>query len=384
MPEIRPFRIEIPQADLDDLAQHLANTRSEAPFDELVGNADFELPVQLSWDYRGPRSYVQPLLEYWRDRFDWRAQEQRLNSFPQFTTEIDGQNIHFVHVRSPEPDATPLLLVHGWPSSFTEFLGLIDELTDPRTHGGDPAHAFHVVIPSYPGFAFSKPADRAGWHPVRVAAVFNGLMARLGYDRFGVHGNDGGAIVAPEMGRLAPDKVIGVHVDQIFSFAKGEPDELNGLSDFELKLMGFGQQFLKNAIHDSAWRAQRQAIGRARTDSPAALIAWSGQPTWSGQVLTDSMTPDELLTNISIYWFTSTAAPSARFSFETSDADAPTTVPIGLASFGYDFTPPRKFAERDHANIVQWNKYEIGGHWAAHEVPDLLLDDIRGFFAKVH
>jgi pimeloyl-ACP methyl ester carboxylesterase len=382
VPEIKPFRIDVPQADLDDLNYRLAHTRfvSELPAEEVAGKVPVGIPVRPGWEYGVPLSYVRPLLDHWRDRFDWREQEQKLNSFAQFTTEIDGQNIHFVHVKSPEPDATPLMLTHGWPSSFTEYLGLVGELTDPRSHGGDPADAFHVVIPSYPGFAFSGPTHTAGWNPMRMAAAFNELMSRLGYDRFGVHGNDGGAIVSPEMGRLAPDKVLGVHVNQIFSFPKGEPGELEGLSEQELMLVQFGQKFLDHAIHDSSQRAQPNTLGHALSDSPY------GQLAWSGQLIVDSMTPDELLTNVSIYWFTNTSASAARFYFENhhgTTPSEPTTVPIGLASFGYDFKPPRKFAERDHANIVQWNEYDRGGHWAAHEAPDLLLADIRGFFAKV-
>ncbi|MFX0580440.1 epoxide hydrolase family protein [Nocardia nepalensis] len=375
MSEIEPFRIDIPQADLDDLAFRLTHTRlvSELPAMAIAGRVDVGPSVRPDLEYGVPLSYVGPLLEYWRDTFDWRAQERRLNSFAQFTTEIDGQKIHFVHVRSPEPDAMPLLLAHGWPSSFTEFLGLVGELTDPRAHGGDPADAFHVVIPSYPGVAFSGPTRAASWHPVRIAATFNELMIRLGYDRYGVHGNDSGATIAPEMGRLAPEKVVGVHVDQIFSFPKGEPGELDGLSDQELMLIQFGRKFLEHSSHE---RALPQPLGHARFDSPI------GQLARSGQLLTDSMTREEILTNVSIYWFTNTCAPVGR-CYVHNDHPTPTTVPIGLASFGHDFKPPRKFAERDHSNIVQWHEYTRGGHWAAHEAPDLLLADMRDFFRKV-
>ncbi|WP_214317862.1 epoxide hydrolase family protein [Nonomuraea sediminis] len=373
MSEIRPFRIDISQDDLDDLKNRLARTRlaDELPSDAIAGKVDIGIPVRPGWEYGVPLSYVKPLLEYWRDGFDWRAQEARLNRFAQFTTEIDGQNVHFVHVRSADPDAIPLMLLHGWPSSFTEYVGLVDELT---------ASGFHVVIPSYPGFAFSGPTTEPGWHPVRMAAAFNELMSRLGYDRFGVHGNDAGAIIAPEMGRLAPDRVIGVHVNQIFSFPKGEPGEMDGLSEQELMFIQFGQKFLEHAIHDFAQRAQPQTLAHALSDSPY------GQLAWSGQLLGDSLTPDEILTNVCLYWFTNTAASSARFYFENHHSErpsSPTTVPVGLASFGYDFKAPRKFAERDHADIVSWNEYDRGGHWSAHEAPDLLLEDIRAFFRKV-
>ncbi|NGN62299.1 epoxide hydrolase [Streptomyces sp. A7024] len=379
MSEIHSFRIEIPQADLDDLQSRLDRTRlaDELPADQVAGKVQLGIPVPPGWEYGVPLSYVRPLLDHWRDGFDWRAQEARLNAFPQFTTEIDGQNIHFVHVRSPEPDATPLLLGHGWPSSFVEYLGLVGELTDPRAHGGDPADAHHVVIPSYPGYAFSGPTHDIGWTPTRMAAAFNELMIRLGYDRFGVHGNDGGAIVGPEMARLAPDRVRGLHLNQIFAFPRGEPGEMDGLSEQDVQFIQFGQKFLEHAIHDHSQRAQPQTLAHALADSPY------GQLAWSGQLLGDALTPDELLTNVSIYWFTNTAASSARFYFENHHGEQPTgqiTVPTGLASFGYDFKPPRKFAERDHADIVQWNEYDRGGHWAAYQVPELLLADIRGFF----
>ncbi|MBF6183391.1 epoxide hydrolase family protein [Nocardia otitidiscaviarum] len=382
MSEITPFRIAVPQDDLDDLNQRLARTRllSELPADQFSGTVDVGIPVPPGWEYGVPLSYVRPLLEHWRNAFDWRSKERWLNTFPQFTTEIDGQRVHFVHVRSPEPDATALMLTHGWPSSFVEFLGLVAELTDPRTHGGDPADAFHVVIPSHPGFAFSGPTTRVGWTSERIAATYVELMARLGYDRYGVHGNDAGALVAPELGRIAPDQVIGVHVDQIFSFPTGAPGELDGLSEAELARMRFGQKFLEHSIHDFSQSAQPSTLAHALSDSPV------GQLAWSGQLFGTSLTPEDILTNVAIYWFTNTSASSARLYFENkhgAQASAPTTVPLGLAAFGYDFTPPRAFAERDHSNIVQWNEYDRGGHWAAYEVPDLLLADIRGFIRKV-
>lgn len=199
--EIRPFTVDIPDADLADLRDRLARTR---------------WPHQIpgtGWERGVPADYLQELAEYWRTSFDWRTQEARLNAFPQFTTVIDGQTIHFLHVQSPEPDATPLILSHGWPGSVVEFLDTIGPLTDPRAHGGDPADAFHVVIPSLPGFGFSMPLSDTGWNPERIAAAFAELMHRLGYERFGAQGGDYGAFVAPELGRAAPGKVIGVHLN---------------------------------------------------------------------------------------------------------------------------------------------------------------------------
>ncbi|MGW4241413.1 epoxide hydrolase family protein [Nocardia sp. NPDC004722] len=375
MSAITPFRIDIPQTELDDLHRRLAHTR----FVESVAAQEFSKPgdgplsARPGWEYGVPLSYVVPLLERWRDGFDWRAQELRLNSFPQFVTEIDGQRIHFVHVVSPEPDATPLLLASGWPSSFTEFLGLVAKLTDPRSHAGDPASAFHVVIPSYPGHGFSGPSRVPGWPPGRTAAIYHDLMLRLGYDRYGVHGNEIGASVAPEMGRLAPEQVIGVHVGHIFSFPRGDKGELDGLNACELMLV---QLWQRSARHN--YGAPPQTMAHALSDSPVAQLAWSGQ------ILTDSMPVDEILTNIAIYWFTNTCAPVEGLPVEnTVAALPPTAVPLGLASFTPGMRPLRKFAERDHANIVQWNEFGIGGRWPAHREPDLLLYDIREFFAKV-
>src|SRR5215211_5359921 len=276
--EIRPFRIDISQADLDDLHDRLARTRwaNELPPEERGGGVQTG-PVPPGWEYGVPLDYVKTLVEYWQTRYDWREWEARLNSYPQFTTTIDGQNIYFLHVRSPEPDATPLILTHGWPNTVVEYLGLVDPLTDPHAHGGDSADAFDVVIPSIPGFGFSGPTTEAGWNAYRTAKAWAALMRRLGYDRYGAHGNDAGAIVAPLQGRLDPDNVIGVHVNQIFSFPSGDPEELEGLSAQELGYLSFLQGFVERAVHDKTQAAQPQTIAHALADSPAGQIAWSGQ-----------------------------------------------------------------------------------------------------------
>src|ERR687896_654947 len=378
--EIRSFRIDITQADLDDLADRLARTRwtNELPPEERGGGVQTG-PVPPGWEYGVPLDYVKNLVEYWQTGYDWRTWEARLNSYPQFTTEIDGQNIHFLHVRSPEPDATPLILTHGWPNSVVEYLGLVDPLTDPRAHGADPADAFDLVIPHLPGFGFSGPTTETGWDAQRTAEAWAELMKRLGYERYGAHGNDAGAIVAPLQGRLDPDHVIGVHVNQIFSFPSGDPAEFEGLTQEELQYLEFLQSFVERAVHDKVQEAQPQTIAHALADSPA------GQLAWSGQLFGDALSPDEILTNVSIYWLTNTAASSARFYYEDKRAEQPTeptTGPIGLASFAFDFRPIRRFAERDHANIVSWSEFDRGSHWAAHDAPDLLVSDIRQFFRR--
>jgi epoxide hydrolase len=305
--EIRPFRIDIPQADLDDLLDRLARTRfaNELPPSELEG-----LPaggiVQPGWQYGVPGSYVRELVERWRSDFDWRAVEARLNAYPHFMTTIDGQNIHFAHVKSPEPNATPLILTHGWPNTFVEYVELVDELTDPRSHGGDPADAFHVVIPDLPGFGFSGPTHERGWDATRTARAWAELMRRLGYERYAVHGNDAGAIVAPILGSVDIAHVMGVHVSQIFSFPSGDPAEFEGLSQPELDYLGFVHGFMERAIHDSGQRAQPQTIAHALADSPAGQLAWIVQ-------LLAGQASDVILTNASIYWFTNTGALAARF-----------------------------------------------------------------------
>jgi pimeloyl-ACP methyl ester carboxylesterase len=260
-----------------------------------------------------------------------------------------------------------------------EYLGLVGPLTDPRAHGGDPADAFDVVVPSLPGFAYSGPTTEAGWDAQRTAKAWAELMRRLGYARYGAHGNDAGAIVAPLQGRLDHDHVIGVHVNQIFSFPSGDPAELEGLTREELQYLEFLQGFVGRSVHDKVQEAQPQTIAHALADSPA------GQLAWSGQLFGYALSPDEILTNASIYWLTNTAASAARFYYENRHAEhstEPTTAPIGLASFAYDFRPIRRFAERDHANIVSWSEFDSGSHWAAHDAPDLLVGDIRQFFRR--
>jgi pimeloyl-ACP methyl ester carboxylesterase len=381
--EIREFRIDVPQSDLDDLQERLVRTRwaNELPPASREGVHQMG-PVPPGWEYGVPLDYVKDLVEYWRTNYDWRKHEAELNEYPQFTTEIDGQNIHFLHIRSPEPGALPLTLTHGWPNSVVEYLDLIGPLTDPRAHGGDAVDAFHVVIPSLPGFAFSGPTTETGWDAQRTAKAWAELMKRLGYDRYGAHGNDAGAIVAPVQGRLDPDHVVGVHVNQIFSFPSGDPAEFEGLTQEEFQYLEFLQSFVNRAIHDKAQVAQPQTLAHALADSPAGQLAWSGQLFGPAG---EALSADEILTNASIYWLTNTAASAARFYYENARAEnptEPTTIPVGLASFADDFRPIRKFAERDHKNIVSWSEFDRGGHWAAHDAPDLLTGDIRQFFRR--
>jgi pimeloyl-ACP methyl ester carboxylesterase len=358
--EIRPFRIDVPQADLDELHDRLARTRWP---DELPGTGR---------TYGVPVDYVRRLAEHWSKRFDWRALEARINAYPQFTTEIDGQNIHFLHVRSTNPDALPLILTHGWPGSIVEYLDVIEPLRSD----------FHLVIPSIPGFGFSGPTTEPGWNRYRVAAAWKELMARLGYARYGAVGNDGGSMISPELGRLDPEHVAGVHVTQIFSFPSGDPAELADLTEEETAALAHLQWFWENLGAFNQLQAQQpQTLSFALADSPAGLLGWNAQ------LMGEDVDPGFVLANVAIYWLTGTSGSSIRFYYEdahvTDPPTEPTTVPIGVAGFGNDFQSIRRFAERDHKNLVHWTRYDRGGHYAAHQAPDLLVADIRDFFATV-
>ncbi len=380
---IHPFRIEVPGAALDDLRRRLAETRwpDGEPGDDTVE----------SWSRGVPSDYLRDLAEHWRTSYDWRAEEARLNALDQFITEIDGQAIHFLHVRSPEPDALPLLLTHGYPSSVVEFAEVVGPLADPRSHGGDPADAFHVVAPSLPGFGFSTPVHDAGWEVARTTAAFAELMRRLGYERYGAHGGDIGAGVTGRLGATEPDHVVGTHV-------VSDPGSL-GLA---------GEQFpIPDHLTDAeraqldrareAWLAERGylelqshrplTIGYALTDSPVGQLAWIGEKfqTWTNPAAAtpDEAVPrDQLLTNVSLYWFTRSGASAARFLYEAAhsgiDWVAPSDVPTGWAVFNAN-PLLRRIMDPEH-RIGHWSEFAEGGHFAAMEAPDLLVDDLRTFF----
>jgi epoxide hydrolase len=367
---IRPFRIEIPQADLDDLRDRLNRTR----FTDETPPGDYGVDL----------ASVRALVEYWRTEYDWRSWEAQLNEHPQFTTEIDGQNVHFLHVRSPEPDALPLLCTHGWPGSIVEFLKVIRPLSDPRAHGGDATDAFHLVIPSLPGYGFSGPTAEAGWGVKRTAEACVELMSRLGYPRYGAHGNDAGSMISPEVGRLVGDRAAGVHVTQIFSFPSGDPSEFADMSAQDMAQLRKLQWFMDNKFSFNLLHSQQpQTLAHALADSPAGLLGWNGQ-LMIGDAMAMPLDNDFILTNTTIYWLTNTAGSAIRSYYADAKArtDAePTTVPIGLATFAGDFGGIRRFAERDHKNIVQWHTYDTpAGHYAAHLAPTELVNDIRAFF----
>ena len=332
---------------------------------------------------RGSAPVREGLAARWLDGYDWRHWETRLNEHPQFTTAIDGQNVHFLHVRSPEANALPLVLTHGWPGSIVEFVDVIGPLSDPRRHGGDPADAFHLVIPSLPGHGFSGPTLEKGGHNGRIARAWAELMARLGYDRYGACGNDAGSLISPELGRIDADRVVGVHVTQIFSFPTGDSAEMADLTPDEQGQLGTLQWFYENKFSFNTLMSQQpQTLGYSVCDSPVGLLGVARPAAGPG--------PRPRLRSHQMDAATaSSRAPWPRLLDLTTRrgicaADvAPTTVPIGLAGFGGDFYGIRRFAERDHQNIVRWTTYDHGGHFAAHKVPDLLVNDIRQFFRTV-
>jgi pimeloyl-ACP methyl ester carboxylesterase len=379
---IRPFTIAIPQADLDDLRDRLARTRWP---DELPG---------VGWSRGVPLGYLKELAEYWRTRYDWRAWEARLNAYPQFTTEIDGQNIHFLHVRSPEKDALPLILTHGWPGSIVEFLDVIGPLTDPRSHRGNPADAFDLVIPSLPGFGLSGPTREIGWTEQRIAAAFAELMRRLGYDRYGAQGGDVGAVVSPDLGRVDPEHVVGIHVNAasvgFMPFPPLDDAELAQLTDAEKARVERIVQFMTEGFGYAQIQSTRpQTLAYGLTDSPVGQLAWIMEKfqewTYGTQRPEDIIDRDRLLTNIMLYWLTGTAGSSARLYYEGKHSGSwgqqRGNTPTGVAVFAEDIAI-RRYAE--HANnIVHWSEFDRGGHFAALEAPDLLVGDIRAFFAKL-
>ena len=377
--EIRPFRIDVPQADLDALNSRLAATRWP---DELPG---------VGWNYGVPVGYLKGLAEYWRASYDWRAQEAKLNEFPQFTTTIDGQNVHFLHVRSPEPNAMPLILTHGWPGSIVEFMNIIGPLTDPRAHGGDPADAFHVVAPSMPGFGFSGPTTETGWDMSRIARCWAELMSRLGYEKYGAQGGDTGAVVSPMLGGFDPEHVVGVHVNGSLGFPSGDPAELAGLNEAELaRLAGMQQQLQDGAGYAIIQSTRPQTIGFGLADSPVGQLAWIVEKfkEWTDpafELPEEAVDRDQLLTNVSVYWLTNTATSSARLYKEGQASWGNQTqrseVPSGVAVFPGD-VGIRSIAERDH-NVVHWSEFERGGHFPAMEVPEVLVGDVRTFFRGI-
>jgi pimeloyl-ACP methyl ester carboxylesterase len=390
--EITPFRIRIPDDDIEDLRARLRAARQpeQLPAARASGASD---PVE-DWSRGVPRRWLDGLADYWRDGFDWRGVEASLNRIPQFTTAIDGQTIHFVHRRSSNPDATPLLLTHGWPGSFLELVGLIPLLAEPQDHGGDARDAFHVVIPSVPGFAFSTPLADAGWDDTRIAKAFADLMSRLGYERFGTQGGDYGATIAPEIARVAPDRVLGVHVNGTTGTMPALPLSeavLADLSPRERRAIGDIEAFLWGQFGYISIQSTRPGlIGTILADSPQAQLAWIMDKfqAWTWPVEQDVLTiidRDLLLANASLYWFTRSAGSSALTVYAQGGgwgvAKEDSGVPTAIINFAHDIAI-RRYVEKENT-VVRWTEVDRGGHFAALEEPGILVGDIRTFFREL-
>lgn len=380
---MHPFRIQIPETQLAELRQRIASTRWP------VGSPE------PGWDRGVPLEYLKELALYWQTEYDWRAAERQLNEYPQFTTVIDGANVHFLQVTSKEPGARPVLLSHGWPGSIVEFLDIIGPLTDPAAYGGDPADALDLVIPSLPGYGFSGPVPDAGWDVRRIARAWAELMSRLGYEHYVVGGGDWGSIISLELARLEPDHVKGAHLSTVLTAPSGAPGELESLSPTDAARLDDMAQFnaeLSGYLVLQSTRPQTLCYGL--NDSPVGQLAWIVEKfrEWNRAAKTpDELIPrDSLLTNATIYWLTGTAGSSAQLYFESApymnaiftpgSHPEPARVPIGVAVFRQDTTPPiRAFAERDYPTITRWSELDRVGHFATMERPELFVDDLRAF-----
>ncbi|HUF84472.1 MAG TPA: epoxide hydrolase [Acidimicrobiia bacterium] len=373
MTEIRPFTIDVGDDVLADLRRRLHDTRW--PEAELVDD----------WSQGVPLAYLREVCRYWADEYDWRAREAALNRFDQFVTTIDGVDIHFVHVRSPNPDALPLCVTHGWPGSIVEFHKVIEPLTDPAGHGGDPADAFHLVCPSLPGYGFSGKPPTTGWGVEKFADVWAELAARLGYDRYGAQGGDWGSAVTAAIGRQDPEHCLGVHMTLNMGArptSEGDPTPaeqraLDGLAYYRKWDSGYSKQ----------QSTRPQTVGDGLTDSPAGQAAWILEKFWAW---TDCdghpenvLTRDELLDNIMLYWVTATAASSGRLYWESFGRGRrdPVTIPAGFAAYPEEIVPPvRAWSEAGFTDIRHFAEMPRGGHFAAFEQPELFVDDVRTFF----
>ncbi len=374
MSDIRPFTVEIEQAVIDDLKNRLAHTRwpeAETPDD---------------WSQGIPLAYTREVVEYWRDSYDMQRLAERLNAYDNFITEIDGVDVHFLHVRSAREDARPLILTHGWPGSIVEFLNVIQPLSAPEDAS---APAFHLVIPSLVGYGFSGKPDKPGWGVEKIGAAWAQLMARLGYDSYFAQGGDWGAIVTSAIARVDPEHCAGIHLNMVVAPPDPNADDLT-----ELEISGLqGMQYYQD--WDSGYSKQQstrpQTLGYALVDSPAGQAAWILEKFWAWTDCDghpeNALSRDEMLDNIMVYWLNAAGASSARLyweSFGGALGGDPITVPMGGAIFPKEiFRTSRRFAENVYKNIVHWSEFDKGGHFAAFERPEVFVDDVRACFSKV-
>lgn len=377
---VRPFTLDIPQTDLDDLAVRLAATRWP---DELS---------DAGWSQGVSMAYLKELAAYWHTTYDWREHEAHLNRLPQFTTTIDNANIHFLHIRSARPDSLPIVITHGWPGSIIEFLDVIGPLTDPGSHGGDPADAFHLVLPSIPGYGLSGPTHDPGWDIHRVARAWAELMRCLGYLRYGAQGGDWGHAITQELAAIDTDHVIAIHLNTLLTPPPTDPVEAAELTDDDrARLDRLTSAEPEMSGYAKIQGTRPQTLAYALTDSPVGQLAWIVEKfkEWTDSTAApeDAVSRDRLLTNVMLYWLTATAGSSARHYWEACHPSRPPrteppATPTGVAVFAADpARPVRRLAERNH-NIVHWSEFDRGGHFAAMEEPDLFVDDLRTFFRQ--
>ena len=375
---IKPFRIAVEDDVLDDLKARLRMTRW--PEAELVDD----------WSQGAPLKWIQEVCRYWAEDYDWRRREAQLNRFAQFTTEIDGLDIHFVHARSPHPEAMPLIITHGWPGSIVEFHKVIEPLTNPTAHGGTAADAFHVVCPSLPGFGFSAKPTTTGWGVDRIAAAWTVLMDRLGYTRYGAQGGDWGSAVTTSIGARDPEHCVGIHI----TLAMGSAPKTDGepTSEEARAIKGIKHYADWDSGYSKQQSTRPQSVGYGLTDSPAGQAAWILEKFWAW---TDCdghpeniFSRDELLDNVMFYWVTATAASSARLYWESFGPGRRSanqvTIPTGVAVFPNEIvTPVRRWMEARYTNICHWSEMPKGGHFAAFEQPGLFVDDVRAYFGTL-
>ena len=375
---IELFRVQIPESTLEDLRRRLGNTR----WPDEIPDSD--------WDYGSNLGYVKELVSYWQNEFDWRAQEEAINRFSHFRTDVDGTGIHFIHEKGKGPDPMPLIITHGWPSTIFEILKIIPMLTDPASHGGDPADSFDVVVPSMPGYGFSDRTTSRGMGPAAISDLWAKLMTeQLGYDRFVAQGGDWGALVTTRLGYDYPDNVRGIHITMVAGVAinPGDPEP----SEAERQLIKEREVWQRDeGGYGHIQGTKPQTLGYGLNDSPAGLAAWIVEKfrAWSdcGGDVESRFTKDELLTNITIYWATETINSSTRLYYESRQSPlvlSPANrveVPTAIAKFPVEISrPPREWAERGY-NVQRWTEMPSGGHFAAMEEPELLSEDIRAFF----
>jgi epoxide hydrolase len=366
--EIRPFTIDIAESVLDDLHSRLAHTRW--PDRELVDD----------WSQGAPLAYVREVADYWANEYDWRRRERGLNRFDHFLTEIDGLDVHFIHQRSPHPEAVPLLITHGWPGSIVEFHKVIEPLTDPVAFGGSASDAFHVIAPSLPGFGFSGKPTEVGWGIERIGAAWTQLMARLGYDRYFAQGGDWGSAVTAVIGSIDLDHCVSIHVTMASSARPTgdvtEPEELHA----QERLQHYTQRGSGYMLQQ---KTRPQTLGYGLADSPVGQLAWIIEKFWAW---TDCdghpenvLSRDEMLDNVMLYWATDSATSSARIYWESAGKPRPTvTIPTGVAVYPKEIIPPvRKWLGTLYPNIVHWSVQAEGGHFAAFEVPEVFVADLR-------